>query len=289
MYSTNNHSIGPVTTDGWIRGIVKNRIDPDMEGKIGVLLTRLTTKSDPYASGEEKGSVVIDKDIVVNKDILPLLNDEATTSNIVWARPMDLNIFDVPELDTTVWIYLEDGDPNKPYYLPLDPTLNGQVVPMEFVESTSSVFDETKKPNIKVIKEMPNGTIIYYDGNEDQHHINIRFPNGTKIILNDKPNEKNILVTTFDDYRIIVDSTNKEIEASTPGGHIIRMDDIDKNIIATTGGGHTIDMNDINKNIKLNTTGGHIVNMDDSSTLITTRASSGGQIIIGNGQVNVSA
>ena len=279
-----------------MRGTVVGTDDPTMEGRIKVLIPKLMLKADPSLAIPTEEDRPIDNSIVANTGVKKIISSSVKLVNFVWARPVFNNEYLVPYVGQTVYCFLEDGDPNKIYYEMSSPTLDGEVTPMEKVKNQANVFDPKKKPFIHVIKEFADGTIIYYDendqrlaityrnnhsisinNNEKDNHIELITNSNHKVIL-DQKNEF-ILLQSSKKHSIILDDKNKKISANTTNGHSFMMDDIGKNIITRTTGGNTIDMNDTSKKIDIKTTGGHNISMDDTGKNISA-ITSGGQSII---------
>ena len=264
-----NNNLSEIDRKSAMRGTVMSTADPSLEGRIAVLIPKLMLKNDPNKIGKLNEKQSLTTEIFKNKEIADLCNNNVETSNTVWARPKFNNSFMVPYVGQTVEVFFEDGDPNKIYYNPLEISLEGQVIEMDMVKSTEDRFSVEKKPFIHVFKEFKDATIMYFNENQANKRFEITFKSKHSISINENLKEDCIEIVTKDSHRVILDTKNKHVTVHTSKGHKIFMDDA-------------------GKQIKITTTGGHIIHMDDNAKSITAKASSGGKMVLGQGNVRLN-
>jgi hypothetical protein len=290
-----------------MRGTVVSVDDPYLEGRVALHVPKMVTKHDPRNVSQTSRQQSLNTDIVQNEEFKDLISTSVETVNYIWFRPLFQHCFRVPYVGTVVSCYFEDGDPQKPYYYPLAVSLNGEVTPMTKLKNPADKYEKDTKPFIHVLEEFKDGTIVYHNENKPNKRFAITFQNNHSISINENEKENSIELITESGHVIVLDQKNKHITAKTSEGHIVKLDDVAKSISlttiaghkilmddpnkvvsVTTVGAHKVVMDDANKAIKLNTTGGHIINMDDNAGMVTTTASSGGKIAVGNGKVQIN-
>jgi hypothetical protein len=306
---------------GWFRAIVTNNVDPKGEGRIYVTIPKFQPEQDFGAEPTKKDDKAkINKDQVDNKNsntvddsvlkpngflarpchILNSSPTEKTVTNNVKKgggyqdvkidtslkntnyNPMSGN-YSVPRIGTWVYVFFEDEDPKKCYWLPFGPTLEGEVVPFKNVESLVNKNMPSKMVNIDVIKELFNGNVIYFDANEDKNHFEIKFDNGHRIKIEHNNLSSCIVLDTESGHQIkIVDRScigtlenikDANTEDGIPFGSFIKIETKKGNIVL-------LDDNAGNEKIDLITQGGHKINMDDTSETITITNSPGHTIVM---------
>lgn len=267
-----------------MRALVVERVDPNMEGRIGVVIPRLMPDADPNLAMAKSTDIPIDKDVVQNTELHGAINNKVSTKNFMWARP-ERNCtgnFRVPYVGRTVTVYMEDGDPQKLYYTSSGPTLTGETIGMDEVKSSGDVYTPENKPNIHVMEEFKDGTTIYYNENKGTREYHIKFASGFEFSMADHSTANQIELTTTTGHTFVMDQKFKHIRLLTAGGHRVLMDDGNEaiNVKVSTVGGHIVDMSDTNKNILVKTTGGHKIDMTDEDAKISVVGSGGGKVIV---------
>jgi hypothetical protein len=283
-----NTSLSPISRDERMRGTVIRTDDPKLEGRIGVMIPKLILKSDPSLTEREEISKPVNSGILANSKMQSIIKSSLMSVNYIWCRPVFRNEHLVPYKGQVVYCFFEDGDPNKPYYENITPTLDGQVTPMDKVKQSANRFDPVAKPLIKVIKEFSDGTIIYYDENDNSKRFAITYKNNHSISINLNDNENSLELITNSNHKFTLDQKNQNIKAQTSEGHILIMDDANKKIAITTIGGHSTIMDDNGKNISIKTTGGHSLNMDDNSSFIDMKTTGGNEFKMDDTGKNIS-
>lgn len=232
-----------ITTDDVMRALVIRNDDPTLEGRIGVLIPKLMPFEEPNLYKEVSRSEEIDKSCIINKEIHGLITPNVERVNYVWASPERSlkNNYVVPYVGATVFVYMEDGDPNKLYYKQTRPTLNGERPKMKQVKAGQQLIDPAKKPLIHLIEEYMDGTTIYYNEDPDNREFEIKFSNGFGFSMRDNKQEKGISLTTKSGHHIHMDDKNKGITMTSAGGHKVHMDDNGGKIdVMGSGGGKVI-------------------------------------------------
>lgn len=292
-------AIGEISRKDKMRAIVVSVADPDLEGKIAVVIPKLMAKVDPRTIAATKSPIAVNRSNTVNEELHDLISPSIEASNHYWCRPVFRDEFLVPYPGNQVYVFFEDGDPQKAYYEMTDPTLNGEVIHMKHVKATPNTLDKDKKPLVHVFKEFKDFTIVYYDENDDDKRYSVTFDTGHMISINDNPTERNIeLVTTklnrvilddlnkhitihtTDKHQVKLDDANKKITVDTTAGHNITMSDAEKFIKVTTTGGHDIRMDDAAKKVIVTTTGNHTINMDDAGKMVTVSSAGGNKVML---------
>ena len=252
-----------------LRGIVVNRIDPYLEGRIAVTIPRLIHKGDPAGVNYEKTVTPVETDLIQNDEITDLINKQVESSNAMWARPIKKpsGSYEIPYVGQTVYLEMEDGDPNKLYYIGIGPTISGDNPEMYNVQATSDVYTPDKKPNIHLLYEFLDRCAIYYNENTETRELRIHLPINSYIAINEN-------------------SKNTSIEMKTPKGHTALLSDIQNDgIHLLTAGGSKIDMSGDGANIKMTNKAGATTDMKDATI---THSAGGGKIVIGGGKVKIN-
>ena len=123
-----------------------------------------------------------------------------------------------------VTIYFENGDPNRPYWMPLTPSVNGDVIAgtnlgkgTNMTNTSSNWKDPTKRTDINVLAEHDNGTVIYIDNNSNANAVVIRTGNGHTFSIAQAA-ESGIIVETEKGHQFHLDDNSKEISLRTQTG-----------------------------------------------------------------------
>jgi hypothetical protein len=211
-------NIKEINLGGMMRAKVVKVDDPQLDGRVGCIRPRIMAKFD---HGVEEASATVDRadsskfatasQAVVGGDVPGV--------NYVWLRPATFvfggpkeetvgGSFRVPRPGTWVFCFFEDDDPQKGYYFPFGPTNKGERVSNENNESPH-IADPTKKPNVDVLREYPDGTIIYTDFNDDQHTVVVRYRSGHALRIADNEKECGFeFVSTRGNYVKVDDLTD---------------------------------------------------------------------------------
>jgi hypothetical protein len=223
--------------------------------------------------------------------------------------------YKVPRVGTTVWVVFEEEDPQKLYYLPIGPSLTGQVTPMQMVEQSENKESVTKKVNIDVIREWHNGTCLYYDANDDKNCFTVKFQNGHRLKLEFNKDASGIVLNTESGHIIeLIDKSSSEgddnaldfndqdgfnhgtfVRLQSKKGHRVLLDDNsgqEKIHIRTQAGQHFL-MDDVNDEIHTWTVGGSKIDMIrgeeiNMTTATQVRVRCGGAVNVESPQANVT-
>jgi len=338
-----NETIKRIDLSGIVRATVINNVDDrGGEGRIAVCISKVMPVEDELGDPvKPKTEDTLDKSMIENDSDNPY-KTKIQIVNHYWVRPcylldkspsertvtnelvkdgghQDATIggdlketryipmtgeYRVPRIGTEVYIFFEDKDPQKGFYLPFSPTLDGEVTPMDEVEKKDNVENLSKKANIQVLREFQNGTVIYADTNDDTNTFTIKMqdPNydrhlGHRIKFEHNADHSSIVIDTAYGHQIkMVDkSTNdgsnnerdnndedgvnkgKFITVSTPKGHKVILDDNDgfEKIQLTSSIGHNILMDDVDHRIIAKTYTGHFIDMHDDQDHIKIHTKSG--------------
>jgi hypothetical protein len=272
---------------GIMNGTVIINEDPLMEGRVGVWIPKLMPFSKKYEA-PVINTETLDNSIINNQDP-PSFEGDVLSVNYLWVRPLsrvqrekgkkhfsvnDNKIeeyeqeietqtvggnFCVPRIGQEVLIFFLDEDPKKGYYMPLSPTILGEVIEGKHVYNQDNWKDTKKKPNIEVIREYWNGNIIEIDTNENTNTFSIVFDDGSGSIGHR--------------FRIEFNKDKSSMELSTKDGNSIFLDETNENIRIFTKNGHDCILDDKNKKIEVNTSGGIQFLLDDNSKSIKLLAS----------------
>lgn len=268
-----------INKEAIMRGVVVSNEDPKLEGRIALMIPKLALKFDINVQEQINFTLNNNKDIIGNSDIKTLMKDDIESINYIWARPTDKRYM-IPYKGDVVYCFMEDGDPNKVYWSNQYPTLDGDVTPMDLVKNGSNKFDKKKKPFIHVFEEFKDGTILYYDENENAKRLEVKYKSGFTINMNDTSNSKNIEAKTASGHFLLLDDIGKNIIVKTASGHIADFNDKEEKINIRTKGGHNINLSDSGKQIIVKTTKGNTMLMNDNGDCITIQVAGGAKILI---------
>ena len=202
----------------------------------------------------------------------------------------------IPRIGTEVYIFFEDKDPQKGYYLPFSPTLDGQVTLMDEIENKDNVENLSKKVNLHIMREFQNGNIIYADTNDDTNTFTIKFQDKNygrhlghrlKFEMNEEA-EGIVLETQYGHQFMLIDKSNndgskdsrdsndedglnkgKYIKLRTPKGHVVILDDNDgkEKITVDSKSGHQLVLDDVADTVHLHTQSGTTIDMHQGKTI----------------------
>lgn len=358
MFAESQTNIGSVGFSGKKRATVVNNVDPLGEGRVAVTIKQLQPKvaecEEPTPADTKRK---LNKDRIANKDD-NTYSEEIQDVNFIWCRPMTMRncsatektstnqqvkngghqtqeigtqlkdsakynagggAYNVPRIGTDIYIEFEDGDPQKPYWLPFSPSIAGQAPPMKNVESRGNAESITNMVNIEVISEGHNGAIMYFDRNDDKGNFVIKLDNGTRIKMENNAKASGVIIDTAKGHclRIIDKSSNDgtdnakdnndqdgenggsfitllsakghiitlddnsvdKIMLKNPKGNTLTLDNVKELISAVTTAGHTILMDDPGKKILIQTAEGQFIDMDDSAGVINIKSKSGSLVV----------
>ena len=279
MKLDNIGNLTEISTDGVMRGIVVSNEDVKLEGRVALMIPKLALKFDPNISEKISFTLNNNKNIVGNSSVKNFIKDNVESVNYIWARPTAKNYM-IPYVGEAVYCFMEDGDPNKVYWTRLKPTLEGEVTEMELVKNGGNKFDKAKKPFIHVFEEFSDGTILYYDENENAKRLEAKFKSGFTINMNDTDNNKSLEFKTASGHKAIMDDLAKYINITTAGNHNLLMSDNEKVIKIKSSGGHIVTLDDSAKQINIKTAGGQNVLLNDNGKIISATVSGGAKVLI---------
>ena len=306
-----------------MRGTVMSVVDPRMEGRIAVNIPRVTPDGDPAAVAKKDKTEHVDSSVLENSEIADAVPSTVTSTNTMWARMLKgvSGESKVPYEGQTVYCFFEDGDPNKLYYYPQIPTLNGQNTSMDKVRSTFDKYTPNRRPLIHMLHEFKDGTTVYYNENPEFKEFQIITAGDQSFSIRDSAEFKQLELLNASGQRVLLDETNKQITAKTAGGHmIILSDEAEKKkeekpkmkgstkspfaekeeeedypanpeashpnqIQLRTAGGSTITMSGDGNNITIVNSGGAKVTMTGATI---TGEAGGGKVVIGGGKVQIN-
>lgn len=305
------------STSTFLRGIVVDREDPLMEGRIAVTIPRLIHEGDPAGLTLKTKTTNVNTDFLENPEVGELVNGSVETSNALWARPTKKTSgrYHVPYLGQTVYIFMEDGDPSKIYYMDFFPTIQGDNPEMYYVQAVSDVYTPDKKPNIHLLHEFLDRCAVYYNENKETREYRIHLPNNSYITILENDTDTKIELQTPSKHTIAMDDVAAKISVLTSKGHSIILDDgggktkpkegeegtSSKNkssgsekggekggggIFAKTVGGSTITMTGDGTQINLKNNAGAETDMKGA---VITSTAGGGKVVIGNNKITSTA
>ena len=213
--------------EGLIVGKVIDNRDPLMEGRVKVFSPKLMPDKS-YDEAPVKVNYTSRANNVINTNSFGNTTTELNEVNGLWARPTQLfesgdtnwnqkqslnnsGSLRIPRIGSQVFLYYLDGDPNKCYYLPLSPTINGQKISSQFGSKNSN--DPEKQCNIDIIRKYHNEMRIEADTNENENSLTatvVRQENGkatekTNIIrICDNPNERQITIIQAMEHSVVI-------------------------------------------------------------------------------------
>lgn len=198
---------------------VRDNEDPDLEGKIAVYIPKLMYNNNYEEKPKETQHQDIDTSKLINSDDFATETLTTETSNYIWVRP--LQIFEdneetwkhededyigykkrngivtpykfsrhnsgtlrVPRIGTIVLVFFLDGDPQKGYYFPFTPTVEGN-------ELDTVNADHPKTLGTKEGRAKTDTIRLYWDGmrieaDTKNHTIVIVARNGNRVKVFDE-------------------------------------------------------------------------------------------------------
>lgn len=252
----------PTSTDGQVRGltfagnfrarVVKND-DPKKEGRLGVFIPSLITEVPNNLEVPKPSTGAIPSTLFANQKELAL-STSVKRDNFIWARPCAFLVengsgasnhggsYRVPTNGTMVTVYFENEDPNKPYWMPFSPTVNGDAVAGANVGKGTNVetaaanwADAAKRTQINILAEHDNGNIFYIDSNADTNAMVVRWANGHTFSIGHAA-ESGIILQTQKGHLVQLDENSTEIRMRTHTGQVqITLSDTGDITITNTG------------------------------------------------------
>ena len=221
-----------INFNGHFRGRVVNNVDEHLEGSIGVFIPALVVDMPDSMEGPAPLDNPISAPVFHNQDEIPL-RSSVREDNYIWARPCSALVengsdsnnfggsFKIPKIGTMVWVIFEGGDPNRPYWLPFTPTVEGDVISGANIgkgigtgEAGANWKDPAKRVNIEVMTEFDNGNVVYIDANDNANTFVIRWANGHTVSLQDSA-ESGINLNTAKGHLVQLDDNSGEIRVRT--------------------------------------------------------------------------
>ena len=217
------------------RGRVVNNVDPRMEGRLGVFIPSLMTDLPDSLEGPAPMVNSIPAGVFENQDEMGL-SSTIREDSYIWARPCAWLVengqgsgnqggsFRVPRVGTMVSVYFEGGDPNRPYWMPFTPTVDGDVVAganlgkgLNLGKTAANWTDPAKRVNVHILAEHDNGNIVALDGNPDSNSFVIRWANGHTLSVGHAA-ESGIVLQTEKGHLVQLDENSGEIRIRTQTG-----------------------------------------------------------------------
>lgn len=239
MQNTNstfpNSPIDEINFGGFLRGVVVEDVDPEMNGKLGISIPRLMegynakntsdTKIYPFMSGGNSGGNLYDPEFSDVKESTTAVE----VADYIWAMPAfpvapsadakGISSFALPVKGQVVFCFMEDEDPQKLYWLPITPTLENEPITFQNMLITLSKKNDKvpeKFRNIIKIMQAPNGNVLGFDYNEDTNSFEITFSSGSSISIQENDQTKEIRLSNEENV-IIMDKLHKKLSISTNG------------------------------------------------------------------------
>jgi hypothetical protein len=236
MEGTEGDGERPLDFSKTFRGRIVNRTDPQGEGRVGVFIPNLITEQPNSAQVPTPKDNVLPGDVFDNQHELAVAGS-VRTDNYIWVRPggnlveggdggrTTSGSYRVPKMGTMITVEFEDRDPSKPFYRAASPSVSGDVVGGDHVgagtnmqNSAANWKDPAKKPDIHIIAQYDNGTVIYYDGNANANAFVIRMANGHTLSVGDAA-ESGIVLQTAKGHLLQLDENSGEIRVRTQTGN----------------------------------------------------------------------
>lgn len=235
MASSSQDQVRGLSFSGNFRARVVNNVDPKGEGRLGVFIPALITEV-PNNLETPKASIgVIAPTLFANQKELGL-SQQVKRDNYIWARPCAHLVengsaagnhggsFRVPTNGTMVTVFFEGEDPNRPYWMPYSPTVNGDVIAgtnlgmgMNVQNAAANWRDPAKKTKVHVLAEHDNGNVVYIDGNDNNNAFVIRWANGHTLSIGHAA-ESGIIMQTERGHLVQLDENSGEVRVRTHTG-----------------------------------------------------------------------
>jgi len=148
----------------------------------GISVEKTVTSNVKNEEPDEKEKTF--KDVQINEDL-------KTTDYIPCSGSLR-----IPRIRSNVFVIFEDGDIKKCYYLPFGPSLKAEFINLEEVENKNNADKPNKRVNIDAIRVWQNGSIMYYDTNDDANVFCFRTQNGHRLKFEHNKNASGITLNT---------------------------------------------------------------------------------------------
>jgi hypothetical protein len=219
----NHAGLEGLTLKGDMRAIVIKRNDPKRMSRVGVYIIKLMDSftSDP----KEQEALDVAKKNDVDYDMFSEVKapQPIKYKNFLWAKPETgfssainglrntSGSVDVPQIGSVIYVYFEDNDPQKLRYTNRSPMLNNDRTSVSNL-SSQSLDDPDKFPNVHIIKEYPNGTVLGVDYNEGENSFFLIMDKGHRLTINNNEKESKFVLSLQNGNHIIIDDTEEDID-----------------------------------------------------------------------------
>jgi hypothetical protein len=210
MNGFNNKGFNKINGEGFLRGVVFETTDPDGLDRIGVHIPKMMSVYEE--KGRKSGGSIGDNMFsIVNKskgkdelwddfNQLPVV-DANEASDFHWAKAScligGLEQKLTPIKGQVIWVYMEEGDPQRLFYLPIAPNLTKEKVDLSNLKKSKDNYkDKVKRERMLALARWSDGNIIGMDYNKEVNSFEIRFKNGHTINIVDNSSESQIEVST---------------------------------------------------------------------------------------------
>ena len=203
------------------------------------------------AALREKGCLLVPCTSKTSEETFPLLDELGGRDPFIvengGAAGNHGGSYRVPTVGTMVTVFFEGNDPNKPYWLPFSPTVNGDIIAGTNLGKGTNVEnaaanwqDPAKRTKIHVLAEHDNGNIIYLDSNADNNAFVIRWANGHTLSIGHAA-ESGIILQTEKGHMVQLDENSQEIRLRTHTGKVsLVMSDATGDVTITNTGKTTV-------------------------------------------------
>ena len=220
---------------GFFRGRVVKNDDPKMEGRLGLFIPALVVDMPDHLEAPAPIDNPVEDSLFANGQELQL-RGTVKEDNYLWARPCAWLVensraaknvggsFRVPRVGTMVLVFFEGADPNRPYWMPFTPTVEGDVIQgghlgkgLNMDKTAQSWTDAKKRVEVHVLAEHDNGNVVLMDSNADTNSFVIRFANGHTLSIGHAA-ESGIVLQTEKGHLVQLDENSGEIRVRTHTG-----------------------------------------------------------------------
>lgn len=245
MIPTHTGGLEPIGFDNLKIAEVRDNVDPTGAGRLKVYVPEIQEDDNWNKEPNEFDNLETPIEKIKNKD--PYEVEDYGDANYFWARsvqPIESNIpswsynhrstngghYKIPRIGQKIFIFFQDGDPNKPFWIPWHPTMDEETMTPLFT-SSPNWNDPNKKPNIDLLAYW-NGNFIEMDTNENNNSLTIS--------VVDDPANKSGPIQGDGQYKIQLIHSDmqgrREINLRTPSGHNITMNDATGDITIHSSG-----------------------------------------------------
>ena len=234
MASSTDGQIQDINLNGFVKARVIKNVDATGEGRLGLFIPSIITEVPHGSEAATPKANTVKQNLFANGPELQVAV-QTHGDNYIWVRPCAALVeggssskntsgsYKVPKVGTMVNMYFEGGDPNRPYWMPFTPSINGDVIAgtnlgkgTNMANSGSNWKDMAKRVNIHVIAEYDNTNIIYVDNNDNANAVVIHV--GGHTISAGSASESGVIVETAKGHRIHLDENSKQIRLKTHSG-----------------------------------------------------------------------